>query len=69
MLWDIGSGGAKERYVASGEHLMRGLKLSQQFMGTDQNDHTRLMSDFGSTLYVAAVRDSKQATDGNMSSV
>jgi len=50
----------KERFTASGTHLMHGLKLTPQFMGTDKNDATRVMGDHGSTLYVAT----RLANDG-----
>jgi alpha-galactosidase len=50
----------KERFTASGAHLMHGVKLTPQFMGTDKNDATRVMGDHGSTLYVAT----RLANDG-----
>ena len=43
---------ATEKYVQSGELLMNGINIKQQFMGTYYNDQTRLLSDFGSQLYV-----------------
>jgi alpha-galactosidase len=43
---------ATEDYVTSGQVLMNGLKLKQQFMGTWYNDQTRIMGDFGSQLYI-----------------
>lgn len=42
---------AKEDVIVSGEILMNGYKLKQQFMGTYYNDQTRLIGDFGSMLY------------------
>jgi alpha-galactosidase len=43
---------AIESYTLSGQALMSGLKLKQQFMGTYYNDQTRLLGDFGSQLYI-----------------
>jgi len=43
---------ATESYTLSGQALMNGLKLKQQFMGTYYNDQTRLLGDFGSQLYI-----------------
>lgn len=37
---------------ASGQLLMRGMPLKQQFMGTYYNDQTRLIGDFGSMVYI-----------------
>jgi alpha-galactosidase len=43
---------AIEAYTLSGQALMNGLELKQQFMGTYYNDQTRLLGDFGSQLYI-----------------
>ena len=42
---------ATESYQASGQMLMNGIKIKQQFMGTYYNDQTRLLGDFGSQIY------------------
>jgi len=41
-----------EEYEAYGEVLMDGILLNNQFMGTHYNENTRLLGDFGSSLYV-----------------
>jgi alpha-galactosidase len=41
-----------ERYEGCGDMLMTGIRLSNQFMGTNYNNRTRLLGDFGSSLYV-----------------
>ena len=43
---------ATEDVVLSGQALMHGYKLKQQFMGTYYNDQTRIMGDFGSQIYI-----------------
>ncbi len=44
---------AEERYAANGDLLAdSGVKLIQQFSGTGYNDRVRLLSDYGSRLYV-----------------
>jgi alpha-galactosidase len=43
---------ATEKYLQSGNLLMNGINIKQQFMGTYYNDQTRLLGDFGSQLYV-----------------
>ena len=43
---------ATEDVFASGNVLMKGYKLKQQFMGTYYNDQTRIMGDFGSQIYL-----------------
>ena len=43
---------ATESYRVSGEALMRGIPLKQQFSGTYYNDQTRILGDFGSQLYI-----------------
>ncbi len=41
-----------EKYEAYGDALLHGLKLNNQFMGTYYNENTRILSDFGSNLYI-----------------
>jgi len=43
---------ATESYVVSGEVLMHGIPLKQQFSGTYYNSETRILGDFGSQLYI-----------------
>ena len=43
---------ATEDYTVSGQVLMNGLKVKQQFSGTYYNDQTRLLGDFGSQIYI-----------------
>ncbi len=43
---------AREEYTASGEQILSGIRLNQQFNGTYYNDSIRLLGDYGSTLYV-----------------
>jgi alpha-galactosidase len=43
---------AIESYDTSGQTLLSGLKLKQQFSGTYYNQETRILGDFGSQLYV-----------------
>jgi alpha-galactosidase len=43
---------ATETYQASGQVLMHGIPLKQQFSGTYYNDQTRILGDFGSQLYI-----------------
>ena len=47
---------AIENVTMSGQTLMHGYKMKQQFMGTYYNDQTRIMGDFGSQIYI--VRES-----------
>ena len=42
---------ANEDFISSGEMLLSGYKMKQQFMGTGYNEETRLLSDFGSQIY------------------
>jgi alpha-galactosidase len=42
---------ANEQFEASGEMLLQGYKMKQQFMGTAYNENTRLLGDFGSQIY------------------
>ena len=42
---------AVESYQMSGQAMMSGIKLIQQFSGTYYNEKTRLLGDFGSQLY------------------
>jgi len=46
-----------EQYEAYGAALADGLQLSNQFMGSDYNQQTRLLGDFGSNLYVTTRLD------------
>ena len=41
-----------EEYTARGDVLQAGLKLNNQFLGSNYNDKTRLLGDFGSNLYL-----------------
>ena len=41
-----------ECYQATGALLASGLRLANQFMGSGYNEQTRLLGDFGSSLYV-----------------
>ncbi len=43
---------ATEHYVVSGNVLMQGIPLKQQFSGTFYNSETRILGDFGSQLYI-----------------
>ncbi len=43
---------AKEEYIASGAQIISGIRLNQQFTGTGYNEKTRLLGDYGSTLYI-----------------
>lgn len=43
---------AVESYRAYGDTLMRGVKLSSPFLGTNYNANTRLLGDYGSNLYL-----------------
>jgi len=49
---------ATESYQSSGQMLMNGIKIKQQFMGTYYNDQTRILGDFGSQLYVVQKQNS-----------
>jgi len=40
-----------EEYECSGEVLAAGIKLNNQFMGSNYNNKTRLLGDYGSNLY------------------
>jgi alpha-galactosidase len=40
-----------EAYEASGQTLMRGVHLNNQFVGTGYNQNIRILADFGSNLY------------------
>jgi len=46
-----------ESYEACGETLMKGIILSNQYLGTGYNEQTRLLSDFGSNLYVVELKE------------
>ena len=41
-----------EEYEGRGDLLMSGVKLNNQFIGSNYNTRTRLLGDFGSSLYV-----------------
>ena len=41
-----------ESYECRGDMLRVGIRLNNQFVGSYYNEHTRLLSDFGSNLYV-----------------
>ena len=41
-----------EEYEAYGEVLMNGILLNNQFVGSHYNENTRLLGDFGSSLYL-----------------
>ncbi len=43
---------AKEDYIASGAQIFSGIRLNQQFTGAGYNESTRLLGDYGSTLYI-----------------
>ena len=48
-----------ETYSASGNTLMQGVHLNNQFVATGYNNHVRMLGDFGSNLYeIEAVDDS-----------
>ncbi len=40
-----------ETYQASGQTLMQGVHLNNQFVGTGYNERVRMLGDFGSNLY------------------
>ncbi|AUD62223.1 hypothetical protein BK010_00900 [Tenericutes bacterium MO-XQ] len=48
---------ASEDVLLSGQSLMHGYKMKQQFMGTYYNDQTRILGDFGSQVYVIKERN------------
>ena len=41
-----------EQYEGDGNLLMQGIRLNNQFMGSYYNQNTRLLSDYGSNLYI-----------------
>lgn len=45
-----------ERYECRGDMLNTGLRLNNQFVGSYYNEHTRLLGDFGSNLYIITKR-------------
>jgi alpha-galactosidase len=49
-----------EEYTVCGRALADGIQLNNQFMGSNYNEHTRLLGDFGSNLYVATNYDRKE---------
>lgn len=42
----------QETYEGYGDMFMTGIRLNNQFMGSWYNRHTRLLGDFGSTMYL-----------------
>jgi len=48
-----------EDYTAYGKSLMSGLMLNNQFEGTNYNENTRLLGDYGSNLYIVDAIDYK----------
>lgn len=46
-----------ESYECRGDMLNAGLQLNNQFIGSYYNEHTRLLGDFGSNLYVITRQD------------
>lgn len=42
----------QETYLADGQMLQSGVLLNNQFMGSYYNNHTRLLGDYGSNLYL-----------------
>ncbi len=57
-----------ERYEGYGKTLMDGVLLSNQFMGTHYNPNTRLLGDYGSSLYVVKrMRNKEEAGYGKAS--
>ncbi len=48
-----------ESYECRGDMLNTGLRLNNQFIGSFYNEHTRLLGDFGSNLYVITRQDDK----------
>lgn len=49
-----------ESYTGCGRVLMSGVPLNNQYMGTGYNEHIRLLSDFGSNLYVTTKKKSNE---------
>ena len=49
-----------ERYQGCGRALMDGVMLNNQFIGTGQNPQVRLLSDYGSSLYVIEAENDAQ---------
>ena len=49
-----------ETYRGTGDALMNGVLLSNQFIGSNYNRNTRLLGDFGSNLYVTEAAASDQ---------
>lgn len=48
-----------ERYEADGRLLSYGILLNNQFMGSYYNEHTELLGDFGSYLFLTRMQDGK----------
>ena len=55
-----------ECYQGCGRALMDGVMLNNQFIGTGQNPQVRLLSDYGSSLYVIETENDAQP-DENVS--
>ena len=49
-----------EHYEAYGDMLNTGIRLNNQFVGSYYNEHTRLLGDFGSNLYLVKKSDSSE---------
>lgn len=49
----------QEHYTASGALCAQGILLQNQFMGTNYNPMTRLLTDYGSTLYTVKKKTEK----------
>ena len=49
-----------ETYQATGQVLMQGVHLNNQFVGTGYNERVRLLGDFGSNLYTIEAIPSEQ---------
>jgi len=48
-----------ETYTGYGKALMSGILLNNQFEGTNYNENTRLLGDYGSNLYIVEAVDHK----------
>jgi alpha-galactosidase len=49
-----------EHYECRGDMLNSGIRLNNQFVGSYYNEHTRLLGDFGSNLYVIKKQEEPQ---------
>lgn len=52
-----------EEYTAKGDQVMQGIRLNNPFIGTYHNIHTRLVSDYGSYLYLFSRISSRNPSD------